>query len=464
MAVEIMELGSNGMLYPDKPDCKNEKVAELSKRLLNLDVTPFYGELMGFHLNGDCSQMGRILNIAMASYSDFYGGTMIKKFQNLKKLHYSYYYATNNDDLANTVVKASRSMQVDFAQSFYNMGEFPMLKRLKLLPKVSTSYLMNLVFQPLETPHTNINMMFKVPLPSSHIDKNFVQARLISNYRTRQMLGACRCMHGFVCNCKYALAQDTIMFHVHGGGFVSQTSESHLDYLHQWATKLNIPILSIDYSLAPEAPFPRAVEEILYSYVWMLNNFKLLGTTGKQIILSGDSAGGNLVASLTLKTITNCIRIPDSLVLSYAALLVQFYPSPSRLLTLIDPLLMASFMIKCLNAYKDPNYLKSLPRSLEDELEMAASTEDNIFLSPLMAGTNLLKQFPRTLVIETDMDACLDENVKFSSNLIDAGVDVQMEVMKGLPHGFLAFGPFSKDCEQGVLHVTQVLGDFIKNI
>ena len=95
---------------------------------------------------------------------------------------------------------------------------------------------------------------------------------------------------------------------------------------------------------------------------------------------------------------------------------------------------------------------------------MAASTEDNIFLSPLMAGTNLLKRFPRTLIIETDMDACLDENVKFSSNLIDAGVDVKMEVMNGLPHGFLAFGPFSKDCEQGVLHITEVIGDFIKNI
>jgi len=403
------------------------------------------------------------LNIAMASYSDFYGGTMIKKFKNLKKLHYSFYYATNNDDLAKKVVKASRSMQVDFAQSFYNMGEFAMVKSVKPVPRVSTSYPMNLVFQPLETPHTNINMKFKVPLPSSHIDKNFVQARLISNYRTRQMLGACRCMHGFVCNCKYVFAQDTIMFHVHGGGFVSQTSESHLDYLHRWATQLNIPILSIDYSLAPEAPFPRAVEEILYCYVWMLNNFELLGTTGKKIILSGDSAGGNLVASLTLKTITNCIRIPDSLILSYAALLIQFYPSPSRLLTLMDPLLMASFMIKCLNAYKDPNYLKSLPRSLKDELEMA-STEDNIFMSPIMAETNLLQHFPRTLFIETDMDACLDENVKFSSNLINAGVDVKMEVLKGLPHGFLAFGQFSKDCEQGVMDITKVICDFIKNV
>ena len=288
LAVEIMELASDDMLYPDKPNCQSPKVVELSKKLIDLDVTPFYGELLGFHLKGDCSQMGRVLNVALASMSDFFEGTMINKFKNLKKLHYGYYYATNNDDLAKKVVEASRSLQVDFAQTFYNMGEYPLMKSLKAVPKVSTSYLMNLVFQPLETPHTHIKMNYRVPIPSSHIDKNFVQARLISNYRTVQMLGACRCMHNFVCNCQFTFAKDTIMFHVHGGGFVSQTSESHLDYLHQWATQLNIPILSIDYSLAPEAPFPRAVEEILYCYVWMLNNFQACGTTGKKIIFSGN--------------------------------------------------------------------------------------------------------------------------------------------------------------------------------
>ena len=79
------------------------------------------------------------------------------------------------------------------------------------------------------------------------------------------------------------------MFHVHGGGFISQTSLSHLDYLQDWAIKLGIPILSIDYSLAPEAPFPRGLEEILYCYVWMINNFQTLGTTGKNIILAGNA-------------------------------------------------------------------------------------------------------------------------------------------------------------------------------
>ena len=66
----------------------------------------------------------------------------------------------------------------------------------------------------------------------------------------------------------------------------------------------------------------------------------------------GDSAGGNLVTSTVLKTIAHNIRRPDAAVLSYAALLIQFYPSPSRLLTLIDPLLMYGILLRCLNAYQ----------------------------------------------------------------------------------------------------------------
>ena len=55
-------------------------------------------------------------------------------------------------------------------------------------------------------------------------------------------------------------------------------------------------------------------------------------------------------------------RLPDGLQLSYACLLAQFYPSPSRLMMLLDPLLMVGILSRCINAYKDTNYLQSLPR------------------------------------------------------------------------------------------------------
>lgn len=74
---------------------------------------------------------------------------------------------------------------------------------------------------------------------------------------------------------------DGVLFHCHGGGFVAQSSKSHETYLRDWAAKLNVPIVSIDYSLAPQAPFPRALDEVFYAYCWMLNNFKEIGSTGE---------------------------------------------------------------------------------------------------------------------------------------------------------------------------------------
>ena len=70
-------------------------------------------------------------------------------------------------------------------------------------------------------------------------------------------------------------------------------------YLRSWAKELSVPILSIDYSLAPEAPFPRALEECFFVYAWCLNNFHHLGTNGKRVCVAGDSAGSAFFQSLS---------------------------------------------------------------------------------------------------------------------------------------------------------------------
>lgn len=89
-------------------------------------------------------------------------------------------------------------------------------------------------------------------------------------------------------------ASKCLILHAHGGGFVAQSSKSHEIYLREWAVELNVPILSIDYSLAPDAAYPRALEEVFYAYCWALKNKSLLGTTCERIVFAGDSAGANL--------------------------------------------------------------------------------------------------------------------------------------------------------------------------
>ncbi|GCC46934.1 hypothetical protein chiPu_0031412 [Chiloscyllium punctatum] len=75
------------------------------------------------------------------------------------------------------------------------------------------------------------------------------------------------------------------------------------------------------------------------------------GSTGERICLAGDSAGGNLCLTVSMRAASYGIRMPDGIMAAYPATLLQASASPSRLLTFIDPLLPLSVLSKCLSAY-----------------------------------------------------------------------------------------------------------------
>ncbi|XP_067419882.1 hormone-sensitive lipase isoform X2 [Emydura macquarii macquarii] len=156
-----------------------------------------------------------------------------------------------------------------------------------------------------------------------------------------------------------------LLVHFHGGGFVAQTSKSHEPYLRGWAQELGAPLLSVDYALAPEAPFPRALEECFFAYCWALRNCRLLGSTAQRVCLAGDSAGGNLCLTVSMRAAAFGIRLPDGVMAAYPVTLVRAAASPSRLLTLLDPLLPLSVLCKCLSAYAGTEPAEDEPLGLE---------------------------------------------------------------------------------------------------
>lgn len=117
---------------------------------------------------------------------------------------------------------------------------------------------------------------------------------------------------------------------------------------------MDIPILSIDYSLAPEAPFPRAFEDVFYTYCWALKNCELLGSTGENIVMAGDSAGANLNTACILKCIDLGIRKPRGIFNAYCPFVVNFASTPARFMAMLDPLLPYGFIMRCLKAYGTP--------------------------------------------------------------------------------------------------------------
>ena len=129
---------------------------------------------------------------------------------------------------------------------------------------------------------------------------------------------------------------DKIVLDVPGGGFVAMSPRHNDDKLLAWSGKTGLPILSLDYKKAPEYPYPYALNECYDVYHTLVaSRGRCIGLSGDRqphIIVTGDSAGGNLAAGLTLMVIQNskmagqrrlgeaALPIPDGLLLIYPAL------------------------------------------------------------------------------------------------------------------------------------------------
>lgn len=229
--------------------------------------------------------------------------------------------------------------------------------------------------------------------------------------------------------------------------------------MRDWAVKLGAPILSIDYSLAPSAPFPRACEEIFYAYCWVLKNSEFVGSTGENIIFVGDSAGGNLVTSCLVQCIEKNIPKPKGIFNIYAPQWLGFIMSPSRFLSIVDPVLPFGFTTRLSKSYCEKHetvdendnkvesqtvttkYETSKRRIIYESYEQEFDIEvhDSYLVSPYLAPDEILKQFPPTVMLSTNLDPCLDDGIQMAKRLKKLNVDVQVEVLNGLSHGFLYF-------------------------
>ena len=90
------------------------------------------------------------------------------------------------------------------------------------------------------------------------------------------------------------------MLYLHGGGWVIGAPETHEDICRTLANAVGAVVVSPDYRLAPEHPFPAAIEDCAATLAWMHEQADMLGIDPKRILVGGDSAGGNLAAVLAL--------------------------------------------------------------------------------------------------------------------------------------------------------------------
>ncbi|NNN28909.1 alpha/beta hydrolase [Streptomyces sp. S3(2020)] len=93
-----------------------------------------------------------------------------------------------------------------------------------------------------------------------------------------------------------------VVYHVHGGGMVLGTNRVGVDVALAWAKELDAVVVSVEYRLAPEDPYPAQIEDAYAGLVWTAEHAGELGADPERIVLAGASAGGGLCAALALLT------------------------------------------------------------------------------------------------------------------------------------------------------------------
>ena len=220
--------------------------------------------------------------------------------------------------------------------------------------------------------------------------------------------------------------RNSLLIHIHGGGFIGTTTIAHENYLRRWVNQLGIPIIGIDYSLAPQNKYPSAVNDVWQAYMWIINHAEnCFGIKINNIIISGDSAGGNLVLSLVFMLIVHGVRLPDLILAEYPACDTSIYNmSPSMLLCLTDGLLKVNFLKYINMAYRN-NYER----------------EDDPFLNPETVSNDVLKKVPRIRFFLGSFDPLRDGAVRLAYKMAQVGnVDLKVYEFKEYVHGFLGMG------------------------
>lgn len=206
----------------------------------------------------------------------------------------------------------------------------------------------------------------------------------------------------------------------HGGGFVIGDLDTHDVLCRQLANGARCAVFSVDYRLAPEAPFPAAVEDCIAATRWIASQALALAVDAARIAVGGDSAGGNLAAVVALDARDNngpglCFQL-------------LIYPATDQRCGFAshqrngDGYLLTRHSI----AYFRGHYL---PRQAE-WLDWRAS--------PLLAEN--LAALPRAFVLTAGFDPLVDEGKAYAGRLAEANVEVAYREYADMIHGFILFG------------------------
>jgi acetyl esterase/lipase len=225
-------------------------------------------------------------------------------------------------------------------------------------------------------------------------------------------------------------APDTAILYLHGGGYTVGSAYGYRPLVGALVAAAGVGALVPDFRLAPEHPFPAAVEDALSAYRWLLEQ------RGGEIVLAGDSAGCGLACSLML------------------TLRAQELPMPAGAAFLcpgIDP--TGNAILSSIGAGEPPEELEKIHRTIEAYLD--GHSVDDPVVNPLVAD---LSGLPPMLVQTATGDLVLPESRLLTERAQEHGVDARLELYTADTHVFHVFWSFLPEAADAL----QQAGGFIR--
>lgn len=226
-----------------------------------------------------------------------------------------------------------------------------------------------------------------------------------------------------------------VIIYYRGGGWVIGNLDSHDNICRSLSKTTRWIVASVDYRLAPEHPFPAAVDDAYAALIWVSHNALSFNGDPSRLITAGDSAGGNLAAAVTL--IARDRKGPKI----FAQVLI--YP-----VTNLSDMNTDSYHHFADGFYLTKRYMEKfrsmyLPRSQDWR---------NTNASPLLA--NNLEDLPPALVLTAELDILRDEGKAYALELIKSGVPTHHIRYQGMIHGFVGMNRLFDASDQAIQDIS----------
>jgi acetyl esterase/lipase len=228
------------------------------------------------------------------------------------------------------------------------------------------------------------------------------------------------------------------MLYFHGGGYANGSLETHRKMIGFIAAASGLAVLSVGYRLAPENPYPAAIDDGVTALSWLLST----GVSADQVVIAGDSSGGGLALATCLASMERLFARPGALVLLSPWVDMTFDLSQTPNADVDDPLVSRSNLDELRRFYlggADP----ALP-----------------LVSPLRAN---LTGLPPTFIQVGQRELLRDDASRLYERLVDSGVDATCAVWLGMVHVWQYFAGAVPEADAALSAIASWLDDLPEN-